>query len=302
MMLNNLQDLKAAQNRLVQRDDQRQTAARNQFEQARALLQEYNRSLEKQILREVMLMLIGCIRLSRSFPDPYLLLAYIYLSLRLPHLSLKYLKVAEHLQKEHPQIAKLKQALQTNFQAPLVRKNQPGFQIQNLGEQDFDALYEEVLDQVKTEMRSAMEFPLPMGPTCDRSLLAQLHRSGNALSENLVLLQSQIEVLDQEIDCTELRRRIQPLESRVRLIAQVCEQSEQFISLEDMMRQSIQHIEMDLEKTNDQHLEIWLDQCDGFADQLDHFSQKGWEIAPLELTYQNLLELLTALQEKLDSV
>lgn len=301
-MFDHLKTLKAAQNQLVQRDDMRLQTARSQYSQAQALLQEYNRSLDKATLKQAMLMLTGCVRMARSYADPYLLLSYIYLALRLPQLSLKYLRVAQHLGSQDPLLGKIQVALQSGFLAPRV--NVQGSQRLApvlSGETDYDALYEEVQGLLVREVRAAMDIPLPAGPTSNPERLNALHRAGHNLSESIALIQGQLEVLDQEMDCSELYRKLRNLESRLRLLAQILEGSEQCVALMQTLNGLAQRVQVALVTPTEQDLEIFLDQCDSIADQLDGFTARGWQITELEAVYQALIDQITHLQDKLDS-
>jgi hypothetical protein len=243
-MFEELKTLKAVQNQLSERDSQRHSAARNQYSQAQSLLQEYNRSLDKQTLKEAMLLLTGCVRLARGFAEPYLLLSYIYLALKLPHLSLKYLRIAQNIGTPNPLLKKIQLALQTGFIAPSERtsKSNPAWQIQNLQELDYDALYEEMQGLISTEIRAAMEIELPIGPTANPDVLNHLHRAGHSLSGTLELIQNQLDLIEQEIDCGELRIKLRMLESRLRILAQLLENSEQFVAVQERMNELNQRV------------------------------------------------------------
>ncbi|MGE3726759.1 MAG: hypothetical protein AB7I41_14460 [Candidatus Sericytochromatia bacterium] len=306
-MFEHLKTLKAAQSQLVQRDDMRMQAARSQYSQAQALLQEYNRSPDKTTLKQCMLLLTGCVRMQRNYAEPYLLLAYIYLALRLPQLSLKYLRVAQHLGSQDPLLGKIQAALQKGFQAPRVQTSRGKIQAsQRLSaafseETDYDALYEEVQGLLLREVRAAMDIPLPAGPTANPERLNALHRAGHQLSEAIELIQGQLEVLDQEMDCSELYRKLRSLESRLRLLASILEGSEQCVALMQTLNGLAQRVQTALMNPSEQDLETFLDQCDSIADQLDGFTAKGWQIAELEAVYQALIDQITLLQDKLDS-
>lgn len=304
-MFDQLKTLKAAQRELEQREEMRLQAARNQFAQAQALLQEYNRNPDKNTLRQCMLQLTGCVSMMRSYPEPYLWLAYIYLVLGLPQLSLKYLRVAQHLGCQDPLLAKIQAALQNGFQAPRVKRAGAATHSQTppqgLAETDFDALYEEVLGVIQTEMRAAMDIPLPLGPTADPGILTPLYRAGNRLSESISLIQGQLDLLDQEMECSELFRKLRGLESRQRMLAQLLEASEQCQALLQTMQGLSQRVSEALLQPSEVALERFLDQCDSIADQLDAFSAQGWAITELEVVYQNLIDQITLLQEQLDS-
>jgi len=301
-MFEHLKTLKAAQSQLVQRDDMRLQTARTQYSQAQALLQEYNRSLDKATLKQAMLLLTGCARMARSYAEPYLLLAYIYLALRLPQLSLKYLRVAQHLGSQDPLLGKIQAALQSGFQAPSVKRQNNKAQAHfGAADTDYDALYEEVQGLLVREVRAAMDIPLPAGPTANPERLNALHRAGHHLSESIALIQGQLELLDQEMDCSELYRKLRNLESRLRLLTQILEGSEQCVALMQTLNGLAQRVQTALLNPSEMDLETFLDQCDSIADQLDGFTAKGWQIAELEAVYQALIDQITLLQDKLDS-
>jgi len=115
------------------------------------------------------------------------------------------------------------------------------------------------------------------------------------------LIQNQIELLDQEIDCSDLRNKSRILESRLRLLGQILENSEQFIAVQELMQALNLRVVAEIQAPNEQALEYCLDQCDSIADQLDSFATQGWNISEFETIYQELLDNLGQLQDKLDS-
>jgi hypothetical protein len=47
-------------------------------------------------------------------------------------------------------------------------------------------------------------------------------------------------------------------------------------------------------------LESILDQCDGFADQIDDFQSQGYSISSLEIQYEALVAKMEIWQDKID--
>ncbi|MEZ0372253.1 MAG: hypothetical protein ACAI44_24405 [Candidatus Sericytochromatia bacterium] len=307
--LSQLKDLDSTQAQLQQRDSQRHSAAQTLYAQAQDLLRTYNHSLDKQTLKQCMLVLTECIRASRSYPEPYLLLSYIYLALRLPQLALRYLRVVDHLQPKHPLLPKLKQAISEGFQAPVVRRMNPrgsrddGFALLDLESVDYDALYDEVDAQIAREIEATMNIPMPVRPTASEALIAELQGYRTNLEQNLNLISGQLDVLDQEIDCARLRSKVRLIETRWRQLLAMEEHSRQFLELGQRLRsaQADVWVEMAADEPSEASLERFLDQCDAFADLLDELSGKGLDISELEGEYSLLTDNITQLQERLDS-
>ncbi|PKL76148.1 MAG: hypothetical protein CVV27_11765 [Candidatus Melainabacteria bacterium HGW-Melainabacteria-1] len=303
--LNQLGDLKEAQSILQQRDSQRYGAAQTLYTQAQDLLGAYNRSLDTQTLRQCMLVLTECIRASRSYPEPYLLLAYIYHALRLPQLALRYLRVVSHLQSDHPLLLKLQQAITDGYEAPLVQRksSSSGFALLDLEEVDYDALYDEVDAHIAREIRTVMDIPLPVRPQGSEELIADLQSWRVGIEQTLELLGSQLEVIEQEIDCGPLRSKLRLIENRWRQLTAMEEHSRQFLNLRQAMffELALVQAEADQDHPSEQQLEGFLDHCDAWADQLDTLSSRGLDISELESEYARLVEAVTQLQERLDS-
>ncbi len=300
-----LKDLKTAQGQISQRDTQRQGAARTQYQQAEELLKAYNRNLDKQTLRQCMLLLTECIRTSRSFPEPYILLAYIYHALQMPQLAMKYLRVAEHLQRNHPTVIKLKQAILDGFQAPVVarrKSSSSGFQLHALEEVDYDDLYDELESLIAKEVQAAMNLPIPVRPEASKDLIQELKQHQDALEQTLDLVNGQLEIVEQEIDCAPLRSRLRLVESRWRQLATLSEQAQTGLELQRaiMTAMSDVQIEMFEPSPSEARLESFLDQCDAFADQIDMIESKGLGIVALKQDYEALVEGITQLQDRLD--
>lgn len=304
--MNQLKELKSVQAQMGQRDQQRLGAAKTQYTQAQELLKAYNRSLDKQTLRQCMLLLTECIRASRSYPEPYILLSYIYQALGMTQLALKYLRVAEHLQPGHATVAKIRQAILEGFQAPIVKRSKPGgsaFQLLDLEELDYDALYDEVDESIAREVRVAMDIQIPVRPQASKELIAELEAHQQSLLQTLELLNSQLEVIEQEIDCNPLRSRLRLIESRWRQIVSMQELCRDFLGMKGTLLSLLTDVQMELFEAQpaEQKLESFLDQCDAIADKLDHFSEKGFQLAELQQDYDLLTEAITQLQDRLDA-
>lgn len=304
--LSQLKDLTSAKNQIQQRDQQRQGAAQTLYAQAQELLKTYNRTQDKQTLKQCMLLLTECIRASRSYAEPYILLAFIYQALGLPQLALKYLRVADHLKTDNPLLAKVKEAVATGYKAPVVPigKSSPGsFALVDLDEVDFDALYDEVDDQIAREIEAVMNIPIPVRPTASETLIQELQGYRSNLEQTLELLGGQLEVLEQEIDCARLRSKLRLIETRWRQLLGMEEHCREFLALKKSLYRTQEQVWMELteDTPSEANLEKFLDQCDGFADQLDGLSSKGFDITELESEYTSLADSITQLQERLDS-
>lgn len=304
--LGQLKDLKSAQSQVSQRDTQRQGAARTQYDQATELLKVYNRTLDKQTLRQCMLLLTECIRTSRSFPEPYILLGYVYHALRLPQLALKYLRVAEHLQRDNPTLIKLKQAILEGHQAPVVSRRKPGgsaFELLDLENVDHDALYDELESLIAREVQTAMDIPVPVRPTASKDVIAELTGYQGSLEQVLELVNTQLEIVEEEIDCAPLRSRLRLIESRWRQLTTLIEQCRNALELQRALLTAMSDIQIELFEPapSEARLETFLDLCDAFADKIDEIDSKGLNISALKADYEALAEGINQLQDRLDS-
>lgn len=307
--LSQLKDLRSAKEQIQQRDQQRHGAAQTLFAQAQELLKTYNHNHDKQTLKQCMLTLTESIRASRSYADPYILLAFIYLSLGLPQLAIKYARVADHLKSGNPLLPKVKEAIANNFKAPTVKLGIGGkakkndFTLIDFENVDYDALYDEVDAQIAKEIENVMNIPMPVRPTASEKLIEELVGHRTALEGTLELLSGQLEVIEQEIDCARLRSKLRLIETRWRQLLAMEEHCRQFLALRKSLfrAQEMVWVELADPEPSETNLEKFLDQCDGFADQLDELQTKGLDITELETEYTNLSESITQLQERLDS-
>lgn len=302
--LSQLKDLRSAREQIQQRDQHRQGAAQTLYAQAQELLAAYNRDHDKQTLRQCMLALTEAIRAARSYDEPYLLLGFIYLSLGLPQLALKYVRVADHLQSRHPLLPKLKAAIAEGYQAPVVAtggKAKGDFSLIDFDQIDYDALYDEVDAQIGREIEAVMNLPIPVRPKASSSLIAQLAEFRTGLEGTLEVLSGQLEIVEQEIDCARQRSKLRLIETRWRQLLAMEEHCRQFLALRKSIQRVQEEVWIELADPHEDRLETYLDQCDGFADELDALSSKGLDISELEAEYNTLTDSITQLQERLDS-
>jgi chromosome segregation ATPase len=124
-------------------------------------------------------------------------------------------------------------------------------------------------------------------------------------------LKKQIELVDEEIETTDLRKQLVPVEKSIQQMANLIEIFQQFMTLYEDIKQHQAltltvisqskeiHEQEDL-SILEENLEVLLDHSDEVADHLDEIEKKGFSIQPLEKPYNSYIEELESFQDVLD--
>ncbi len=102
-----METVEAIQNQSAGREENSLSA----FNQAIELLLEFQETLDKTILVKAAHKLVDSLKFEKNHVEPYFLLAYIFFILDNGKLALKYLKVAELIEPNFPDIRRLKSVI-----------------------------------------------------------------------------------------------------------------------------------------------------------------------------------------------
>lgn len=291
--------------------DARQAAAEEHYRGAIVRLEAYNQSQEPALLTEALKALTQAVRAYRRHVDAYVLMAKIYLSVQLPALTLKYLRAAEAIQPNHPELAEIKMMLSTSAypaRMPIAtladaddRRDHAELDDDEL---DFaaDLFYDEAREQILLLNRLVSEFELPEVPTAEVELLNRYRLLQQKLKQKLADLSRELDQLDAEIDVSSLRLQLEPAYG---LLTRLAERLRTGKALVQLMREheAIERLvrsEFAARILRSERLEVILDRFDSLADRLDALEAQGVPIQAHVTRYRELKTRILLLQERLD--
>lgn len=260
-----------------------------------------SRFRDKQALRNAFDKWMDALKQHRQNPDPYIGLGYIFLILNDHRAALMYFKSAQGIQPDHPDAALLIQYLVdlTSGRAPQPPAGLPA----GSDGSDYDALYDRAEQLLDLHLRQLRQLPgLKPSPHADeRQQQEQICADqGQLVAE----VKQMLKTLAVEIDTSELEKQLAVLETALRRLQTVKEASASFARLAQEMQACSAEADRALAKVPmpgaEALIESLLDRCDAFADQLDELENRRHDITALKPYYDELVESLNALQDKLD--
>lgn len=311
----NFRELAQMQARTKDLQHQRSHQAGQGLEQGLALLQqaEAGQFRNKQQLEQALNCFLEAIQLQRSDPEPYFAAAYLFLLVRDFHNALKYLQAVRGIQPQHPDLpswfaylenpaafGRSQPAASAGRQglAPVARLDQGSRPASAV---DPDQLQDTLRAEIGSVIRQWQALPAP-GP--DPAMLLALQQEQSHLKQQVGDFRLRIEALEQELDTFSLRRVLQPLEKRLAQLQELVEAVFKMVQLKQELERLLNYVQEQRHLPASPHtpalLEKVLDQCDYYADQLDHLDAGGIRIAELEAPYQRVVEAVEKWQDLLD--
>jgi hypothetical protein len=311
-----LSALKQANQKIHTSDEKRHQKSLAYYILGRQYIKE---AIDEQWNREKLTLAVDCfvagIQHNYKNPSNYVGMAMMLMLIEQSKDAVAYLKMALEIAPNY----KLAQALLAQYQSAIApqrvstNRPQPPAAVQQLVNAiDYDQLYDEVnlkiIEVLKTIMGENLHGLKPSLNVRDLKTLEIKYQSFHVL---YVDLKKQIELVDEEIETTDLRKQLVPVEKSIQQMANLIEIFQQFMTLYEDIKQHQAltltvisqskeiHEQEDL-SILEENLEVLLDHSDEVADHLDEIEKKGFSIQPLEKPYNSYIEELESFQDVLD--
>lgn len=325
-------------NQLKARQSQARSESSNQhcdhgFACLAKALQTPSLAQQKSLLLEACDAFAEAIRFQRVNPECYVGFAFVLLAIGNHGKAMRYVKEAQRLKPDHPDIKPLLDELQSKAAAkptapppsqpgqamptktlrPSV-PGQPGQLPRTTQAIDYDALYDKTEQAISTEVKRCMVgLTVKPIPAASSKHIEQLTQQCEQLKERTVHFKAQLKIIDEEIDISELELKLKPLEQSLKRFETALEVS---IALRALCReiqaqdQLAQQILTEAKKSTDpedipiveENVEVLLDQADLFADRLDALEAKGHPVGDGVKVYNQLTQSIEELQEVLEDL
>lgn len=291
------------------RNQQRQQLAETSLTRGLALLQQaHDEGFEMPLrLQEAAAALIEAIKFNRADVRGPLGMAYVFLLLEDHLMAQKYLSLAREIEAQHPLLQAFEQKLLADQQRIALRGRRPaqtGSVDGGLARMDFDAQFDATasrLRQLLREVMTAAGLP-PLGQPRELSAWRQQLQQQQKSCDTLLL---ELTTLEQEIDCSELRRLMQPIEAHLRRGEQAYADAQRGLQLQQKIRaetELVSTVSAETQQTQDaddlpvleENLEAFLDNADGYLRQIEGFEARG-------LDAERVREALRQLQDRIEN-
>lgn len=283
--------------------NQRISQANQSLEQGLDLLAqaEAEHFADKQRLRRSLDCFLTAIRAHRTAPEAYFAAAYVFELVQDFNMAMAYVAAVRDFQPEHPDLPVWFSHLQTaaGNQTPASRTHAAG-QAPEPGT-DSDHLLEDLRTELVALLRSWKSLP---APEPEPAMLEALQAEQHLLAKSSREFSLRVQLVERELDTLGLRSLLKRLDQRlteltglqavIRKMIQIREGAQQLATEVKQQRR------LPLNTDTLARLESALDQCDGYADQLDLLDTAGYDIAPVKVYYRDLLQAVALWQEMLD--
>lgn len=290
------------------------------YDKGRQLIREIvqTEAIDKVSLQQAIDYFTQGIHLYRQNPDNFAGLGYLFFITDKPIQAIEFLRSALELKADHVMAKELMKFVQINAgqipqtieaEAPPVIEKE--FQKPVLP-QDYDNLYDSVEMQIVQCFKQMMSDEVrTYKPTISPTKFQVLRGKHKGYIQMLRQIHKQIDIIDEEIDTTDLRKQLQPVEKALKQMKLLIQVFQQFLDIRAEIRKYeklVKQVTKESESTRDpedmpvleENLELLLDQCDAIADQLDALDEKGYRIDPLEPPYEGYIHDLELFQESLE--
>ncbi|PIQ23793.1 hypothetical protein COW36_16845 [bacterium (Candidatus Blackallbacteria) CG17_big_fil_post_rev_8_21_14_2_50_48_46] len=268
---------------------------------------------DSDLLKEACRKFIQSIQSNGKDERPHLALAYLFALIEDYPTAQLYLASAEGLAIDHPMIAairKIIREIQKMSTDSLPEGPQADSAALSAEDLDYDALYDEVEDDIK---RWVLEFSqhLNAHPSLRPDIIKNQRKTLEKLRETQDVINAKITRVEEEIDTTELVQALKPLEISQKRLEQALQTTVELQALQTEMhntQSSVGQISQEAQQTEDaadipvleENIEVLLDHCDHFADQLDQYSERQLDLEILLKTYDRLVGALDDLRNLVD--
>lgn len=267
----------------------------------------------KNTLKQAADFLIDSIQKNRRNQNPYIAFAYLNYLLGDIEAAVIYLKELLSFAPENEEGQKL---LEQVLSPPKATKQQSALNSLEATDEDvdYDALYDKVEEAIYQEVqRLSKEQANKYKPTIKSEDYQNIKEHFNAIVHTHKIIEKQLTVIDEEIDISELRQLMRPINIYLKRYNQVLRTSKESMSIYreiNKERITVRQFREQIEKVTDSEtvkkfggkVEQMLDHCDLIADRLDEMAHKGSLIKDLEKHYEHLVEATNQLLELIDDI
>ena len=293
--------------------DQKQALAERRLQKAKESYQfalgclreaKANGFRDKTLLSRACDALFLAIQTNRTDPEPLVSLAYLMLLVQENKRAMTYLKRALELAPGHADAQKLLDYLVAGpAPAPAQTALAPELPLwPDEGPQDYDLLYEQCEQVMMGQFKQLMSKPQPQ-LALSQEALQELVTGVQQLESILEQIQRQLRVIDQEIEISELKYKLKPLNTYQQRQSRLLADSRIALQLLENISQDRRQVLAALRPVNPSRLagpdiDGLLDRCDRYADQIDAFENQAYAIAPLVSAYEEMVALLQEYQDQ----
>lgn len=305
----NLDDFKAARQQVQQRDSKRGENYHNLYLEAVGLLDSYQQSHQTETLNQALQKLMAALEAQRSKSEPYLLLAYVFYCFDEPQAAIRYLRAAEVLNAKLPQLELLRNLItQANEEKNRATTLQPVLDTMDM---DCDLMFDKISQVISTQVRKLMMDTASLEPSSEPRIFLALQKRQEEVQTTYQGIVEQLDLIDTELDVSELRNQIKPFESVLTRLENSVRVSTQMVELQKSVmsrNQTVQRWQEQLPmlrnaqvlRNIENELEHILDDCDRLADHIDEFDDKGYQVSAITVEYEKLVSSIEHLQEQVD--
>lgn len=271
---------------------------------AEYLQRAIDRDYERSLLRNASNCFAKAIEHNRRDPRAYVQLAYLFLLTGNGQKAVKYLQEAQRLNSEDPRVQELlghaakagarrKMKMAEPRPQPVAGRHGPSPEQIALKMKHLRAQLTQWMDRSYRELQN-------LQPTWARPVWQGYKNLQIEYDEAYQSICNELDKLEALTDISELDSDLQKLEIALNRLDDVCELSQQMVSLYERIEKLAKHFERQLlaMKSNPRHLaklQPLLDKyapvCDELADDLDMLEGSGFNIAALTPGYEKLVQL-----------
>jgi tetratricopeptide (TPR) repeat protein len=283
------------------------------------VLQQTQVADQKTKLMDAFDLFVKALSSQRTQPEPYIGIAFVLILVGNFTKATKYVKEAQRLAPKHPDVAILFEMIQdlqlkARIPAPTspqttIRPSKTEIKIERL---DYDELYDQLEMQIITEVRLMMQDSQAIpSPSCEEQQFKKLKEQYASLLNLYENIQRQCQIVEQEIDISDLEKQLKPFtinlarfENALKISNDLHQLKENLCTQLDQVNTLLAEIK-EYQRTEDlliaeENLEILLDNCDLYANQLDEAESKKYRVQILLNLYENMIAQMESLQDLLD--
>lgn len=276
---------------------------------------------DHQVLRDSVTDLIEAIKHNRKDVRPYVFLSYIFALIEDYEVAEEYLYGALELEPENPIVKAFQQTLIEQKRAILSGEDEASEINEQLevglfgssdpiSDQDYDELYDSLEAYIARTVKKVMANPVPSIAGSSKTIEV-MESMITKLSKYQEHIEDQLEIVDEEIDISDLEKMAKPLFITLRNLENALRISREFHKVKHSIMKitkaskafykQVQAGQADIAKM-EQSVEKMLDRSDSLADQLDIFEEKRYPSESLVTLYEEMIKNVVKLQDELDTL
>jgi chromosome segregation ATPase len=313
-----LKELTKIQTAAADQKGDRQKISNEACQQGLRLLQQVSQSNPPNPaeLKKAFRDLVKAIQYNRRNSAAYMGCAYLQVMAKNEAMARKYLQELLKIEPEHAAAQDLLQFITKQGKAPaklptLAAQSPLQLKPEPPKEQDLDALYDQVEAHLMGLQKQLLGLSALLKPSLKPEATEALRQEQQHLQALLKGLNRQIEMIDQEIETTELRQQIRPFETLLKRAESVLTIAHEMAELQTRMESAeerLKHLsdrlkgkEMGLSSA-EAELESIMDLCDACADEIDSLENAKHDVSELVPLYENLINQLESSRDLIEDM